>query len=219
MSATSVPTSSRPLGCKSPLTKGIKGASVGGDPGQDLMKLGYRVVIVTGREHHRMPVAKGQALPSWDPRLLKATGITYCTSAQDGDHTAGLVIDPKISGESAAIASQKIQIVNAICDSTGFCMLLGLSIEQTAKFFSPFFGEQVTREQIADIGWECLRGEWLFNEKAGMTVADDVMADCMSTEGIGPEHGMKFDFPGEIVRMAKVRQPPSEKFWRKSPAG
>jgi len=41
----------------------------------------------------------------------------------------------------------------------------------------------------------------------------------MSSEGIGPEHGMKFDIPEEIVRMAKVRQPPTEKFWNKSPAG
>ena len=98
-------------------------------------------------------------------------------------------------------------------------MFLGPSIEETAKFLAPFFGEEVTREQVADIGWECLQDEWLFNEKAGMTVADDIMADCMSSEGIGPEHGLKFDVPEEIVRMAKVRQPPTEKFWRKSPAG
>jgi aldehyde:ferredoxin oxidoreductase len=177
------------------------------------------LAIGTARKHHRIPVAKGQALPAWDPRPLKATGITYCTSAQGGDHTAGLVIDPKISGEKAAVASQEIQIVNAICDSTGFCMFLGPSIEETAKFLTPFFGEEVSREQVADIGWECLQDEWLFNERAGMTVADDVMADCMSSEGIGPEHGMKFDIPEEIVRMAKVRQPPTEKFWNKSPAG
>ncbi|MGE0857555.1 MAG: aldehyde ferredoxin oxidoreductase N-terminal domain-containing protein [Gammaproteobacteria bacterium] len=177
------------------------------------------LAIGTARKHHRIPVAKGQALPAWDPRPLKATGITYCTSAQGGDHTAGLVIDPKISGEKAAIASQEVQIVNAVCDSTGFCMFLGPTIEETAKFFSPFFGETVTREQIADIGWECLADEWEFNDRAGMTLADDSMAECMSTEGIGPEHSMKFDVPEEIVRMAKVRQPATEKFWRRSPAG
>jgi len=81
-------------------------------------------------------------------------------------------------------------------------MFLGPTIEETAKFFTPFFGEEVTREQIADIGWQCLQDEWTFNDRAGMTNADDSMAECMSTEGIGPEHSMKFDVPEEIVRMA-----------------
>ena len=31
-------------------------------------------------KHHRVPVVKGQAIPAWDPRPLKATGITYSTS-------------------------------------------------------------------------------------------------------------------------------------------
>ena len=50
LSGTSAPTSGRlSVGGKSPLTGGIKEANVGGNPGQDLMKLGYRVVIVKGR--------------------------------------------------------------------------------------------------------------------------------------------------------------------------
>lgn len=187
-------------------------------------ELGHQIgdgalAIGTARGHDRIPVAKGQAIPAWDPRPLKATGITYCTSAQGADHTAGLVIDPKIDGEAAAVASQEIQIVNAVCDSTGFCMFLGPSIEETAKFFTPFFGEDVSCDDIAAIGWECLQDEWAFNEKAGMGAADDVMAACMSTEGIGPEHSMKFDVPDDIVALAKVRQPQTENFFSKSPAG
>src|SRR6476620_11247232 len=54
LSGTSAPTSGRlSLGCKSPLTNGIKEANVGGDPGQDLMKLGYRAIIVTGQPADR----------------------------------------------------------------------------------------------------------------------------------------------------------------------
>jgi len=50
LSGTSAPTSGRiSMGCKSPLTGGIKEANAGGDPGQDLIKLGYRAVIVTGQ--------------------------------------------------------------------------------------------------------------------------------------------------------------------------
>ncbi len=50
LSGTAAPTSGRiSFGGKSPLTGGIKEANAGGNPGQDLMKLGYRCVIVKGK--------------------------------------------------------------------------------------------------------------------------------------------------------------------------
>ena len=50
LAGTAAPTSGRlSVGGKSPLTLGIKEANVGGNPGQDLMKLGYRGVIVRGQ--------------------------------------------------------------------------------------------------------------------------------------------------------------------------
>jgi aldehyde:ferredoxin oxidoreductase len=69
------------------------------------------------RKHHRIPVVKGQALPAWDPRPLKASGITYCTSAMGADHTAGLIVEPGQPQEEMAKASQQSQIVNAAVDS------------------------------------------------------------------------------------------------------
>ncbi|MFB3117568.1 MAG: aldehyde ferredoxin oxidoreductase N-terminal domain-containing protein, partial [Myxococcota bacterium] len=50
LAGTSAPTSGRiSIGGKSPLTGGIKEANAGGNPGQDLMKLGYRAIIVKGQ--------------------------------------------------------------------------------------------------------------------------------------------------------------------------
>ena len=50
LAGTSAPTSGRiSVGCKSPLTGGIKEANVGGIPGQDLMKLGFRGIVVKGQ--------------------------------------------------------------------------------------------------------------------------------------------------------------------------
>jgi len=47
---TTAPTSGRiSMGGKSPLTNGIKEANAGGNPGQDLMKLGYRALVVKGQ--------------------------------------------------------------------------------------------------------------------------------------------------------------------------
>jgi len=53
LSGSSAPTSGRiSVGCKSPLTGAIKEANAGGNPGQDLMKLGYRAIIVTGQPNN-----------------------------------------------------------------------------------------------------------------------------------------------------------------------
>jgi aldehyde:ferredoxin oxidoreductase len=50
LAGTAAPTSGRlSVGGKSPLTGGVKEANVGGNPGQDLMKLGYRAVVVSGQ--------------------------------------------------------------------------------------------------------------------------------------------------------------------------
>ena len=50
LAGTAAPTSGRiSIGGKSPLTGGIKEANAGGNPGQDLMKLGYRAVVVRGQ--------------------------------------------------------------------------------------------------------------------------------------------------------------------------
>ena len=54
LTGSAAPTSGRlSVGCKSPLTNGIKEANVGGDPGQHLMKLGYRAIVVTGQPADR----------------------------------------------------------------------------------------------------------------------------------------------------------------------
>jgi len=177
------------------------------------------LAIGTSRGHARIPIAKGQAMPAWDPRPLKATGITYASSAMGADHTAGLVIDTEIDGDAAVVASQEIQIVNAICDSAGFCMFLGPTIDETRQFFTAFFDEDFTCEQIADIGWNCMVDEWAFNDRAGLTAADDDIAVCLREEGIGPDNSYKFDVPMDIIAKVRTRQPATETFFSKSPAG
>ena len=201
-------------GAKNLLSKGL----TGGDKDAELVANGA-LAVGLAKNHARIPIAKGQAMPAWDPRPLKAAGITYCTSAMGADHTAGLVVDPEISGEAAAVASQEIQVINAICDSSGFCMFLGPTIDEHRHFYSIYFGEDIANETIADIGWQCMVDEWEFNEKAGFTTEDDDMAACLREEGIGPDHSLKFDIPPEIIALAKVRQPATEKFYHTSPAG
>ena len=124
------------------------------------------LAIGSARKHHRIPHNKGQAIPAFDPRPFKATGITYCSSAMGADHTAGLVFDQDLTEAEAVRRSQELQIINAVGDSTGFCIFLGPTLEETARYLSPFFGEEITAQQLADIGWQCLADEWQFNDGA-----------------------------------------------------
>ncbi len=195
-------------GAKRILKEIAEGTELGTAIGNGALSIGKK------RGHKRIPVAKGQALPAWDPRPLKATGITYCTSPMGGDHTAGLIVNPGLPPEQFAQASQESQLINAACDSSGFCQFLQPTLPEIADFYSQYCGEAVTKEQVADIGWQCLQDEWAFNERAGFTAADDDLPECIREEGVGPGGALKFDVAADVIAQAKAsRFSPSDTFW------
>ncbi len=162
--------------------------------------------VATGKltGHHRVPHAKGQSIPAWDPRPLKATGVTYCTSPMGADHTAGLVVNPGLKPEQYVWESQKSQIVNAVCDSSGFCQFLQPTLDDIRNFYSAMYGEEVTREEIHDQGWACLNDEWEFNRRAGLTAADDSLSEPLRKDPIA---GQVFDVPADVVKQMYTRLP------------
>ena len=170
------------------------------------------------KNHHRVASVKGQAIPAWDPRPLKAAGVTYCTSAMGADHTAGLVVDPGQAPEEFARASQESQILNAAVDASGFCQFLMPNIEEIAEFYACFYAEEVTRERVADMGWQCLEDEWEFNRRAGFGPEDDKMAACMAEDAIGDEVKFVWDVPDEVVASAYVRFAPREELYTARPS-
>ena len=176
--------------------------------------------VATGKftGHHRVPTGKGQAVPAWDPRPLKATGVTYCTSPMGADHTAGLIVNPGLPIDQYVYESQKAQLVNAVCDSSGFCQFIQPTLDLMREFYAALYAEEVTREQIADIGWECLCDEWEFNRRAGFTAEDDRLAECLSQDKIGPA-GVVFDVPADIIRQVYTRQPAREDLYTARAAG
>jgi aldehyde:ferredoxin oxidoreductase len=176
------------------------------------------VAIGKKRKHHRVPAVKGQALPAWDPRPLKATGVTYCTSPMGADHTAGLIINPGLPEEEWARASQESQLVNAVCDSSGFCQFLQPSMDEIRTFYGHLYGEEVTREQIADLGWQCLQDEWEFNRRAGFTAADDAMPQCIEEDAIGPAK-LVWDVSPDLVSQAYKRFELREELFQAKAAG
>ena len=168
--------------------------------------------------HTRVPVVKGQAIAAWDPRPLKATGVTYATSAMGADHTAGLVLEPGVAPEDCARRSREEQMVSAINDGSGFCEFLGATPDDIRELYGHLVGREVSRDEIADLGWQTLEDEWAFNRAAGFTEADDVLPECMRTDPVGPAREV-FDLPAEAIAEAKVRGPLSEGFFAKKAAG
>ena len=175
--------------------------------------------VATGRKsgHARVPAVKGQAIPAWDPRPLKAAGVTYCTSAMGADHTAGLIVEPGQDYEEAVRASQESQILNAVVDSSGFCQFLMPNLDEVRAFFGHFLGCEVSREAISDLGWRCLEDEWEFNRRAGFSSADDAMADCMQTNAIGPQE-LVWDMAPELVARAYKRFEPRDELFELRPS-
>lgn len=194
-------------GAKRILREIAEGTELGRAIGNGALSIGRK------RKHHRIPVVKGQSIPAWDPRPLKATGVTYATSAMGADHTAGLIINPGMPADQYARASQESQLVNAACDSSGFCQFLQPTLAEIANFYTLLLGEEIAPEKVADIGWQCLVDEWAFNDAAGFTKADDDLPACMKEDGVGPNGVMKFDVPADVIAQAKVKMPYREEMF------
>jgi len=177
--------------------------------------------VATGklRGHKRVPAIRGQAIPAWDPRPLKATGVSYASGPMGADHTAGLIVNPGMPPEQFAQASQEVQLVNAVCDSSGFCQFLQPTLDDIREYYTLLYGEEISREQIAEQGWQVLVDEWEFNSRAGFTAEDDVLPECMTAEGIGPDNSLVFDVGPEIIAAAKVRFPIRDELFEAKASG
>jgi aldehyde:ferredoxin oxidoreductase len=177
--------------------------------------------VATGKKtgHKRVPHGRGQAIPAWDPRPLKATGVTYAAGPMGADHTAGLVVNPGLTEDQLAQASQECQLVNMVCDSSGFCQFISPTLDDIRSYYGILYGIEVSREEIANQGWECMQDEWNFNTAAGWKDEDNGLSDCLVEEGIGPDHAMKFDVPLDVINQSKVRFPVRDELFAAKASG
>jgi aldehyde:ferredoxin oxidoreductase len=177
--------------------------------------------VATGKAtgHKRVPHARGQAIPAWDPRPLKATGVVYAAGPMGADHTAGLIVNPGLDPAEYARSAQDIQLINVVCDSSGFCQFLGPNLDDIRNYYGLLYGVEVSREEIANQGWECMQDEWNFNAAAGWKDEDNGLSDCLVEEGIGPDQSMKFDVPLEVINQSKVRFPTRDALFESKASG
>jgi len=162
--------------------------------------------VATGRHFgiEHVPAVKGQAMAGYDPRAIKGTGVTYATSPQGADHTAGLTIrdkvdhlDPKVQ---VALSRGK-QISMAGYDTLGACIFAGFGFAVSppgtiAKLLNARYGWNVPDDILQVLGKETLKLEREFNRRAGFTAEDDRIPAWMRREPLPPTNAV-FDVAEE----------------------
>jgi aldehyde:ferredoxin oxidoreductase len=149
----------------------------------------------------RAPVVKNQAMSAYDPRAIKGTGVTYATSPQGADHTAGLTVRAKVNHldpQGQAELSRKVQINAAGYDTLGVCAFAGFGFaaapETVPALLNARYGWETGPEILQELGRITLRLELEFNRQAGFTSADDRLPEWMTTEPLPPNAAV-FDVP------------------------
>ncbi|KKL57904.1 hypothetical protein LCGC14_2230770, partial [marine sediment metagenome] len=163
----------------------------------------------------RVPVVKGQAIPAYDPRAVQGVGVTYATSPQGADHTAGYAVATnvlKVGGdvdplkpEGQIELSRNLQIATAAIDSTGMCLFIAFAILDQPETFQAMLdiigginGTEFTGDDVTTIGKNVLSMERDFNARAGFTKHHDRLPKFFSEEKLAP-HNVTFAVNDEAL--------------------
>lgn len=161
--------------------------------------------VVTGRVFgvRQVPAVKGQAISAYDPRAIKGTGVTYATSPQGADHTAGLTIRAKVdhlNPRGQAELSRTAQINAAGYDTLGACAFAGFGFAAApgtvCDLLNARYDLEVGDDILQQLGRETLALERTFNRRAGFTSAADRLPEWMTQQPL-PPHNAIFDVSAE----------------------
>ena len=160
----------------------------------------------------RVPVVKGQGLPAYDPRAIKGIGVTYATTPQGADHTAGYAIateimgvggtaDPKDTNKSDL--SRNLQLATAAIDAAGYCLFIAFAVldipeglEGVVDTLNGVLGASLTVNDVAGYGQQIIDTERAFNKAAGFTEKDDRLPEFFLKEPL-PPHNEVFNVSDE----------------------
>jgi aldehyde:ferredoxin oxidoreductase len=151
----------------------------------------------------RVPAAVGQAMPGYDPRSLKGNGVTYATSPQGADHTAGNAFGARKEVNPLGVQGQKelslkLQIIAAMLDSTGLCLFARPPIiadpQLMVDMLNGIYGWGWTKDDYDRFNRDVLRTELEFNRRAGFTKENYRIPEYMREEPLAP-HNVVFDVP------------------------
>lgn len=148
----------------------------------------------------RVPAVKGQAIPAHTGRSVKGWGVTYATSPQGADHTAGPATALPLSAEGHAERSRMGQIQMAALDSSGICWFTFIFFKPSLIFpmINALYGLHWGEEEYLAMGKEMLRQEIEFNKKAGITLEGNRLPEWLREEPLPPTNAV-FDVPQEDI--------------------
>lgn len=166
----------------------------------------------------RVPVVKRQALPAYDPRTVKAVGVTYATTPMGADHTAGYGVCQnilKVGGDIDGLGkkgnveiSKNLQIATAAIDAAGLCLFVAFpvldddnGVPLIVDLLNAQYGSKLTPDDVVNLGIATLKNEYEFNVKAGFTKADDRLPEMFSEKV--PPHNVAWDFTDDELQQAK----------------
>jgi aldehyde:ferredoxin oxidoreductase len=184
--------------------------------GTDLGRILGNGAAVTGKVFgvERVPVVKGQSMPAYDPRAVQGIGVTYATTTQGADHTAGYAVTANVLGvggdvdplkpEGQIELARNLQIATAILmDSTGMCLFIAFAIldqpdtfQALVDMINAFTGENFTGDDLTAQGKAILKCERDFNFRAGLTEKDDRLPEYFKNEPL-PPHNVTFQVSDE----------------------
>ncbi len=161
----------------------------------------------------RIPTVKGQAMPAYDPRAVQGMGVTYATTTQGADHTAGYAVTTNLLGVGGKLdplspvgqveTSRNLQIATAAIDTSGMCLFVAFAVLDDphalaglCEMIAAHTGLPFTGNELAELGKQVLRRERDFNRRAGFTAAHDRLPDFFRTEQLAP-HRATFTVPDE----------------------
>ena len=148
----------------------------------------------------RIPAVKGQGLPAWEPRTLKGMGITYATSPQGADHTAGMVTAREANAKTLMQQSRHEQLVMMATDAAGLCQFTNALPSDIAGFISEQYGVDYAEEDVLASAHEAIKTEISFNHKAGLGPETDTLPSWLYEEPLElPDGPSKFDLPDELL--------------------
>ena len=155
----------------------------------------------------RVPAVKGQAMSGYEPRSIKGTGVTYATTPQGADHTAGLTIRAQINHLDPTVQkdpSLNAQLNMAGYDTLGACIFAGFGYAATPdavvkRLLRARYGwDDIPDNVLQALGKETIKMEREFNRRAGFTKEDDRLPRWMTEQAI-PENGAVFDVSEDVL--------------------
>ena len=156
--------------------------------------------------HARVPTIKGQSIAGYDPRAMPGMGVTYATSTQGGDHTAGFIGGARGSSEQLRRMSASSQANMAVVDAMGVCMFAQSGGQENMhKAVTALLGSPFGPAEWDKLGKRILKAELDFNRRAGLTDADDQLPAMFHTEPLSATHGVapypEEDLHGTLERL------------------